>query len=84
MVFLKGKLEVCFDVCTEADTETQVKWHGWRCWQLTVATEEPELKGPPERYQGGLGQQMAAMVISWDSRVEAGTSWIRAGTARRK
>ena len=38
MVFLKGKLGVYFDVCTEAVTEIQ-KWHNSRRWQLTVATE---------------------------------------------
>lgn len=83
MAFLKGKPEVCSDVCTEADTETQVKWHGWRRWQLTVATEEPELKGP----QKDIKEAGAADGSHGDfmgQQGEAGTSWIRAGTARRK
>ncbi|MEJ1288465.1 hypothetical protein NN561_019496 [Cricetulus griseus] len=58
MVFLKGKLGVCFDVHTEAVTETQEKWHDSRGWQLTVATEQPELKnGPLEGYRGGRRQR---------------------------
>lgn len=51
MVFLKGKLGVCFDVRTEAVTEIQEKWHDSRRWQLTVATEQPELEGPPDGYR---------------------------------
>ncbi|XP_021507131.1 nucleolar RNA helicase 2 [Meriones unguiculatus] len=57
MVFLKGKLGVCFDVRTEAVTEIQEKWHDSRRWQLTVATEQPELEGPLEGYRGGRGQR---------------------------
>lgn len=57
MVFLKGKLGVCFDVRTEAVTEIKEKWHDSRRWQLTVATEQPELEGPPEGYRGGRGQR---------------------------
>ncbi|KAL1790979.1 nucleolar RNA helicase 2 [Sigmodon hispidus] len=55
MVFLKGKLGVCFDVHTEAVTEIQEKWHDSRHWQLTVATEQPELEGPLEGYRGSCG-----------------------------
>ncbi|XP_007638831.1 nucleolar RNA helicase 2 [Cricetulus griseus] len=57
MVFLKGKLGVCFDVRTEAVTEIQEKWRDSRRWQLTVATEQPELEGPKEGYRGGRGQR---------------------------
>lgn len=57
MVFLKGKLGVCFDVRTEAVTEIQEKWHDSRRWQLTVATEPPELEGPPDGYRGRMGQR---------------------------
>lgn len=57
MVFLKGKLGVCFDVRTEAVTEIQEKWHDSRRWQLTVATEQPELEGPPDGYRGRMGQR---------------------------
>ncbi|XP_012969391.2 nucleolar RNA helicase 2 isoform X2 [Mesocricetus auratus] len=57
MVFLKGKLGVCFDVRTEAVTEIQEKWHDSRRWQLTVATEQPELEGPLEGYRGSRGQR---------------------------
>ncbi|KAL1783483.1 nucleolar RNA helicase 2 [Sigmodon hispidus] len=55
MVFLKGKLGVCFDVRTEAVTEIQEKWHDSRRWQLTVATEQSELEGPLEGYRGSRG-----------------------------
>lgn len=57
MVFLKGKLGVCFDVPTAAVTEIQEKWHDSRRWQLTVATEQPELEGPREGYRGFRGQR---------------------------
>ncbi|XP_005360167.1 nucleolar RNA helicase 2 [Microtus ochrogaster] len=57
MVFLKGKLGVCFDVRTEAVTEIQEKWHDSRRWQLSVATEQPELEGPVDGYRGGRGQR---------------------------
>ncbi|XP_075391100.1 nucleolar RNA helicase 2 isoform X1 [Tenrec ecaudatus] len=55
MVFLKGKLGVCFDVPTAAVTEIQEKWHDSRRWQLSVATEQPELEGPREGYRGPRG-----------------------------
>ncbi|CAO2608241.1 Nucleolar RNA helicase 2 [Lemmus lemmus] len=57
MVFLKGKLGVCFDVRTEAVTEIQEKWHDSRRWQLSVATEQPELEGPVDGFRGGRGQR---------------------------
>ncbi|XP_006835901.1 PREDICTED: nucleolar RNA helicase 2 [Chrysochloris asiatica] len=55
MVFLKGKLGVCFDVPTAAVTEIQEKWQDSRRWQLSVATEQPELEGPREGYRGPRG-----------------------------
>ncbi|XP_015356043.1 nucleolar RNA helicase 2 [Marmota marmota marmota] len=57
MVFLKGKLGVCFDIPTTAVTEIQEKWHDSRRWQLTVATEQPELEGPREGYRSFRGQR---------------------------
>ncbi|XP_027787145.1 nucleolar RNA helicase 2 [Marmota flaviventris] len=57
MVFLKGKLGVCFDIPTAAVTEIQEKWHDSRRWQLTVATEQPELEGPREGYRSFRGQR---------------------------
>ncbi|KAB1271077.1 Nucleolar RNA helicase 2 [Camelus dromedarius] len=57
MVFLKGKQGVCFDIPTAAVTEVQEKWHDSRRWQLSVATEQPELEGPREGYRGFRGQR---------------------------
>uniref|UniRef100_A0A2K6FMB9 Nucleolar RNA helicase 2 n=1 Tax=Propithecus coquereli TaxID=379532 RepID=A0A2K6FMB9_PROCO len=57
MVFLKGKLGVCFDVPTASVTEIQEKWHDSRRWQLSVATEQPELEGPREGYRAFRGQR---------------------------
>nr|XP_025859504.1 nucleolar RNA helicase 2 isoform X2 [Vulpes vulpes] len=57
MVFLKGKQGVCFDVPTAALTEIQEKWHDSRRWQLSVATEQPELEGPREGYRNFRGQR---------------------------
>ncbi|KAF6108205.1 DExD-box helicase 21 [Phyllostomus discolor] len=57
MVFLKGKQGVCFDVRTAAVTEIQEKWHDSRRWQLSVATEQPDLEGPREGYRNFRGQR---------------------------
>uniref|UniRef100_A0A8C9LKY6 GUCT domain-containing protein n=1 Tax=Piliocolobus tephrosceles TaxID=591936 RepID=A0A8C9LKY6_9PRIM len=57
MVFLKGKLGVCFDVSTTSVTEIQEKWHDSPRWQLSVATEQLELEGPREGYGGFRGQR---------------------------
>uniref|UniRef100_A0A8C2MG16 RNA helicase n=1 Tax=Cricetulus griseus TaxID=10029 RepID=A0A8C2MG16_CRIGR len=56
---LKEQLgDICFDVCTEAVIEIQEeKWHDSRRWQLTVATEQPDLEGPLEGYRSGRGQR---------------------------
>ena len=50
MVFLKGKQGVCFDIPTASVTEVQEKWHDSRCWQPSVAMEQPELEGLWEGY----------------------------------
>lgn len=57
MVFLKGKQGVCFDIPTATVTEVQEKWHDSRRWQLSVATEQPELEGPREGYRNFRGQR---------------------------
>ncbi|XP_004617168.1 nucleolar RNA helicase 2 [Sorex araneus] len=57
MVFLKGKQGVCFDIPTATATEVQEKWHDSRRWQLSVATEQPELEGPKEGYGNFRGQR---------------------------
>ncbi|EPQ14284.1 Nucleolar RNA helicase 2 [Myotis brandtii] len=48
---------VCFDVRTEAVTGIQEKWHDSRRWQLSVATEQPELEGPREGFRSFRGQR---------------------------
>ena len=48
MVFLKGRQGVCFDIRTASVTEVQEKWHDSQHWQLSVATEQPELEEPGE------------------------------------
>ena len=57
MVFLKGKQGVCFDIPTASVTEVQEKWHDSRCWQFSVAMEQPELEGPGEGYHNFWGQR---------------------------
>ena len=57
MVFLRGKLWVCFDVCPEAVAEIQYNWHDSRHWQLTVTTQQLELEGTLEGYLDGRGEQ---------------------------
>ncbi|XP_036439166.1 nucleolar RNA helicase 2 isoform X2 [Colossoma macropomum] len=44
MTFLKGRMGVCFDVPAEKVKEIQDKWQDSRRWQLTIATELPELE----------------------------------------
>ncbi|KAK5621220.1 Nucleolar RNA helicase 2 [Crenichthys baileyi] len=44
MTFLKGKMGVCFDVPADKVKEIQDNWKDGRRWQLTVATELPELE----------------------------------------
>ena len=56
MVFLKGKQGVCFDIPTASVTEVQEMWHDSRHWQLSVATEQPELEGTQEGYCNFRGQ----------------------------
>ncbi|XP_052007239.1 nucleolar RNA helicase 2-like isoform X1 [Xyrauchen texanus] len=44
MNFLKGKKGVCFDIPASKLKEIQDKWQDGRRWQLTVATELPEME----------------------------------------
>ncbi|XP_068167217.1 nucleolar RNA helicase 2 [Antennarius striatus] len=44
MTFLKDKTGVCFDVPADKAKEIQENWTDGRRWQLTVATELPELE----------------------------------------
>ncbi|XP_048061983.1 nucleolar RNA helicase 2 [Megalobrama amblycephala] len=58
MTFLKGKKGVCFDVPADKVKEIQEQWQDGRRWQLTVATELPEMEQSAyqgERASGGFG-----------------------------
>uniref|UniRef100_A0A452IS43 Nucleolar RNA helicase 2 n=1 Tax=Gopherus agassizii TaxID=38772 RepID=A0A452IS43_9SAUR len=44
MHFLKGKMGVCFDVPTAELSRIQEQWQDSRRWQLSIATEFPELE----------------------------------------
>ncbi|XP_051772008.1 nucleolar RNA helicase 2 [Ctenopharyngodon idella] len=59
MTFLKDKKGVCFDVPAAKVKEIQEQWHNGRRWQLTVATELPEMEQSAyhagERTSGGFG-----------------------------
>ncbi|KTG05412.1 hypothetical protein cypCar_00029125 [Cyprinus carpio] len=59
MTFLKGKKGVCFDVPASKAKEIQDKWQDGRRWQLSVATELPEMeqsmRQSSERTSGGFG-----------------------------
>mgnify|MGYP002338554115 CR=1 FL=1 len=65
MIFLKGKQGVCFDIPTASVTEVQEKWHDSWHWQLSLATEQPELEGPWEDISG---DNTRAAKVSGDSR----------------
>lgn len=57
MTFLKGKMGVCFDVPVDKVKEIQETWQDGRRWQLTIATELPELEEKPlsNRSDRGFG-----------------------------
>ncbi|KAL6466372.1 hypothetical protein MHYP_G00241760 [Metynnis hypsauchen] len=57
MTFLKGRTGVCFDVPADKVKEIQDKWQDGRRWQLTIATELPELEeNPHNRSDWGSGR----------------------------
>ena len=56
-VLLKGEQGACLDSPTAAGTEVQGKGPGSRRWQLSVATEQPELEGPREGCRSFQGQR---------------------------
>ncbi|XP_041715018.2 nucleolar RNA helicase 2 isoform X1 [Coregonus clupeaformis] len=53
MTFLKGKMGVCFDVPADKVKEYQDAWQDGRRWQLSIATELPELE--EKQRMGGDG-----------------------------
>ncbi|KAH0623519.1 hypothetical protein JD844_006348 [Phrynosoma platyrhinos] len=53
MRFLKGKTGVCFDIPVAELSKMQQTWQDTRRWQLSVATELPELEESPN--EGGRG-----------------------------
>ncbi|CAJ1048855.1 Nucleolar RNA helicase 2 [Xyrichtys novacula] len=55
MTFLKGKTGVCFDVPVDKVKEIQDNWKDGRRWQLTVATELPELEEKQFSNRGDRG-----------------------------
>ncbi|XP_068587280.1 nucleolar RNA helicase 2 [Cebidichthys violaceus] len=55
MTFLKGKTGVCFDVPADKVKEVLEGWKDGRRWQLTVATELPELE--EKQFSGGGGNR---------------------------
>ncbi|XP_074152671.1 nucleolar RNA helicase 2 [Sminthopsis crassicaudata] len=52
MTFLKGKMGVCFDVPAAEVKTFQDQWQDSRRWQLSVATERPELEQQPDEGRG--------------------------------
>ncbi|XP_005467227.2 nucleolar RNA helicase 2 [Oreochromis niloticus] len=55
MTFLKGRTGVCFDVPADKVKEIQETWQDGRRWQLTVATELPELEEKQFSNRGDRG-----------------------------
>ncbi|MBN3295773.1 DDX21 helicase, partial [Amia calva] len=54
MKFLKGKTGVCFDVPTDNVKEIQEMWQDSRRWQLSIATELPDLEEVKRSTDQGL------------------------------
>lgn len=55
MTFLKGKKGVCFDIPADKVKDAQDNWNDGRRWQLTVATELPELEEKQFNNRGDRG-----------------------------
>ncbi|XP_069549769.1 nucleolar RNA helicase 2 [Brachyistius frenatus] len=55
MTFLKGKTGVCFDIPADKVKEIQESWKDGRRWQLTAATELPELEEKQFSNRGDRG-----------------------------
>uniref|UniRef100_A0A3Q3JE35 RNA helicase n=1 Tax=Monopterus albus TaxID=43700 RepID=A0A3Q3JE35_MONAL len=55
MTFLKDRTGVCFDVPADKVKEIQENWKDGRRWQLTVATELPELEEKQLSNRGDRG-----------------------------
>ncbi|XP_050815343.1 nucleolar RNA helicase 2-like [Gopherus flavomarginatus] len=54
MHFLKGKMGVCFDVPAAELSRIQEQWQDSRRWQLSIATEFPELEKTPREAGRGF------------------------------
>ncbi|XP_048864080.1 nucleolar RNA helicase 2 isoform X3 [Brienomyrus brachyistius] len=64
MTFLKGKMGVCFDVPVDRVKSVEEVWQNSRRWQMSVATELPELEesrriGGGDRNSAGGGRHFS-------------------------
>uniref|UniRef100_A0A8C9ZBL4 RNA helicase n=1 Tax=Sander lucioperca TaxID=283035 RepID=A0A8C9ZBL4_SANLU len=75
MTFLKGRTGVCFDVPADKVKEIQDSWKDGRRWQLTVATELPELEEKQFSNRGDRG-------FGGGSRGDRGGGGFRGGRGR--
>ncbi|KFO65947.1 Nucleolar RNA helicase 2, partial [Corvus brachyrhynchos] len=56
MRFLKGKMGVCFDIPVDELSNIQEQWKDTRRWQLSVASELPELEEYPQEAGRGFSK----------------------------
>ncbi|XP_032922638.1 nucleolar RNA helicase 2-like [Catharus ustulatus] len=56
MRFLKGKMGVCFDIPVDELSNIQERWRDTRRWQLSVASELPELEEFPQEAGQGFSR----------------------------
>nr|XP_054493360.1 nucleolar RNA helicase 2-like [Agelaius phoeniceus] len=56
MRFLKGKMGVCFDIPVDELSNIQEQWRDTRRWQLSVASELPELEEYPQEAARGFSR----------------------------
>ncbi|XP_030807060.1 nucleolar RNA helicase 2-like [Camarhynchus parvulus] len=56
MRFLKGKMGVCFDIPVDELSSIQEQWRDTRRWQLSVASELPELEEYPQEAARGFSR----------------------------
>ncbi|XP_061670258.1 nucleolar RNA helicase 2 [Syngnathoides biaculeatus] len=86
MTFIKGKMGVCFDVPVNKVKEVQEGWKDGRRWQLTVATELPELEERQQSIRGdsGGGRFRGGWGRSFGGRDRRGGNGFRGGHGRNR
>ncbi|XP_077420455.1 nucleolar RNA helicase 2 isoform X2 [Vanacampus margaritifer] len=84
MTFIKGKMGVCFDVPVGKVKEFQEGFKDGRRWQLTVATQLPELEQRPHNNHGERGGDRGGRFRGGRGRSFGGSGGGRGGNGFRR